>query len=234
MDSPRPGGLPMFEDEIALEKKTSSIGPLLMISALVLIVGGGLVWFFVQSRKQMSPAEAESVISTILKTQGPAVVQFHAGLVNASVNDKPYDPHYTLLEKSGVIKTAKAVGGAKSVTLTADGEKQVSAFPEFKTSKEQDGTTLYVVPLAQRKLVSVGSVKMNGPNQAIVQYTWKWEPNALGQSFDASGPLVKSFNTWDRSTLIQKYGADFYNAAPASITVKLVNTSKGWKLAQEE
>ncbi len=224
----------MFEDEIALEKKTSSAGPLLMIAALVLVVGGGLVWFFLQSRKQLTPAEAETAIATILKAQGPAKVQFHGGLVKASVSEKPYDPHYTLLEKAGIIKTAKAVGGAKNVTLTADGEKQISAFPEFKSSKEADGTTLYVVPLAERKLLSVSSVTMNGPNRATVQYTWKWEPNKLGESFDASGNLLKGFNTWDRATLIQKYGADFYNAGPATVTVNLVNTSKGWQIAPQE
>jgi hypothetical protein len=224
----------MFEDELELEKKSSSAGPLLMIIALVLVVGGGLVYFFLQSRKQVTTAEAETIITNILKERGPAVVQFHAGLVKPSVNEKPYDPHYTLLEKSGIVKTAKALGGAKQVTLTADGEKQISAFPEFKSTKESDGSTLYVVPLAQRKLVAINKIEMLSPSAAIVQYTWKWEPNQLGQSFDASGNLMKGFNTWDRSTLIQKYGADFYNAAPANVTVKIVNSGKkGWQIATE-
>jgi hypothetical protein len=168
-----------------------------------------------------------------MKNQGPAVVQFHAGLVKPSMDEKPYDPHYTLLEKSGIVKTQKVVGGAKNVTLTADGEKQVATFPEFKPTKESDGTLLYVLPLAERKMLSVNKVEMNGPNRAVVQYTWKWEPNKLGQSFDASGALLKSFNTWDRSTLIQKYGANFYNAAPTTVSVRLVQTSKGWQLSQE-
>jgi len=223
----------MFEDELELEKKSSSAGPILMIAALIFVVGGGLVWFFIQSKKQLTPAEAGSAIEAILKTQGPAKVQFRAGIVKPSMDEKPYDPHYTLLEKSGIIKTAKVVGGAKNVTLTAEGEKQISEFPEFKSTKESDGTTLYVVPLAQRKLVSVGKVEMNGPNQALVQYTWKWEPNKLGEAFDAAGPLLKGFNTWDRSTLIQKYGADFFKAEPATVTVKLVDTGKGWHIAQE-
>ena len=32
-----------------------------------------------------------------------------------------------------------------------------------------------------------------------------------GDLFDAAGPAVKAFNTWDRSTLIDKYGANFYH-----------------------
>ena len=35
------------------------------------------------------------------------------------------------------------------------------------------------------------------------------EPGVMGEFLDASGPLVKSFNTWDRGTLIDKFNAKF-------------------------
>ena len=74
---------------------------------------------------------------------------------------------------------------------------------------------------------------MANPSHAIVEFTWKWEPNQLGEAFDASGPLVKSFNTWERGTLIQKYAADFYHANPVRTTVTLAKVGKGWQIAAE-
>ena len=53
-------------------------------------------------------------------------------------------------------------------------------------------------------------------------YNWKWLPNALGDTFDAGGPLVKSFGMWERQTLINKYQADFYHGDPTRSTLTLV------------
>ena len=60
--------------------------------------------------------------------------------------------------------------------------------------------------------LEIGKITMLTPSKAIVEYTWKWETNQAGDLFDAAGPAVKAFNTWDRSTLIDKYGANFYHA----------------------
>ena len=49
-------------------------------------------------------------------------------------------------------------------------------------------------------------------------------------SLDASGDLVHQFNTWDRGTLINTYGVDFYSAAPTKTSVVLVEGKDGsWK-----
>ena len=81
-----------------------------------------------------------------------------------------------------------------------------------------------------RKLVSVDYVKMVKPHLAQVQYTWKWNPNRLGQEFEASGSLVKSFSSWDRATLIKSYGVDFYNAAPQKTGIVVSEADNGtWK-----
>jgi hypothetical protein len=74
---------------------------------------------------------------------------------------------------------------------------------------------------------------MVGVNSATVDYNWKWEPNPLGVVFDAGGPLVKSFNLWERQTLINKYEVDFYNAGPAKSTLALARNGKTWKLAAQ-
>jgi hypothetical protein len=45
---------------------------------------------------------------------------------------------------------------------------------------------------------------------------------------------VKGFNTWDRATLIQRYGANFYHGDPTSVTLVVVKDEKqGWQVAIE-
>ena len=89
------------------------------------------------------------------------------------------------------------------------------------------------MPIAERKLVEISKITMTNPSHAIVDFTWKWEPNQLGEVFDASGPLVKSFNTWERGTLIEKYDASFYHAGSARTTVTLAKVGKHWQIAAD-
>jgi hypothetical protein len=70
-------------------------------------------------------------------------------------------------------------------------------------------------------------------NNATVQYTWQWVPNQMGDLFDAGGPTVKSFNLWDRQTLINKYEADFYHGNPSKSTLTLARADQGWKVSAE-
>ena len=100
-------------------------------------------------------------------------------------------------------------------------------------TKEEDGTESYAVPIADRKLIEISHITMINPTRAIVDFTWKWEPNQLGEIFDASGPLVKSFNTWERGALIEKYGANFYHAEPTSTTLTLAKVGNRWQIATE-
>ena len=90
---------------------------------------------------------------------------------------------------------------------------------------------MYQAPLGQRQFVSIAGVNMIGANSATVDYNWKWVPNQLGDVFDAGGPLVKSFNMWERQTLITKYEADFYNGGQTRSTIALVRDGKDWKVA---
>lgn len=227
------GGIPMFEAEMELEKRTSSFGPLLMVAFLIIAVVGGLGYFLYQQKRGLPKEEAAATVTAILNERGPATVSFHVGDVVSSIDDSPTDPHYRLLQKAGILKIAKAKGRATPIALTPEGEKQITEIPEFAKVKEEDGTLLYRVPLAQRKLISIDNVKMLNPSSARVDYTWKWESNALGTLFDASGKSVKSFATYDRAMLIEKHGADFYGAAPTKNSIVLVKGDKGWKVMQE-
>ena len=226
----------MFEQEIEMEKTQSSVVPLLLIVCLIISVVGVAGYYLIQSRKVVSKQEATSIVTASLKGQGPATIQFRTGMVKASVADKPHDPNYRLLEKAGLIKLGKDTGTYKQITpiaITADGERLLKELPDVSKINDKDGTVLYVVPIAQRRLVEVSKVTMLSPSRATVDFSWKWEPNKLGSLFDAAGSMVKSFNTWDRATLIQKYGADFYHKDPVPVTLSLAKANAGWQINNE-
>ena len=226
----------MFEQELEMEKRSSSVVPLLLILALAGVIIGTVGYWVVQSKKVLTQQDAATAVTAILKAQGPAVVRFHTGTVKSSINEKPRDPHYKLLEKAGYVKLAPVKGKSDvyNIALTPKGEKELPAFPEFQKGQEKDGTLAMQVPLARRKLVAITKVTMNSPSMARVEYTWKWEPTSLGDVFDANGAMIKAFNIWDTQALIEKYGANFYHADPRKTVVNLVKTDKGsWQVMSD-
>jgi len=223
----------MFEQEVEMEKRQSSIVPLLLIVGLTVGLVAVAAYYLVESRKVLGTPEAANLSLQVLQAQGPDTLRFATGLVHESVNEKPRDPHYRLLEKIGVLKLGKPSGWKVPVSLTPKGEQLLTQIPGVKQTQEKDGTTSYVVPLAQRRLVDVSKISMINSEHATIVFTWKWEPNALGQNFDAGSSVVQSFNTWDRATLIQKYGADFFGQAPATLTFNAVKLNGSWQIASE-
>ncbi len=223
----------MFEDELELEKKSSSVVPLLLIVGLILAIVGVADYYIMESRRVMTNAEATDLVTATLKAQGPVMVHFHTGLVKASVDEKPRDPHYRLLEKAGIVKLGKDKNYSTPVSLTPAGEKLLAEIPGVQKEKDKDGTDKYLVPAAYKSLVAITKVTMQSPTRAVVEYTWKWDTNRVGDMFDASGELVKGFNTWDRSRLIEKYGANFYHNGPNKGTLVALRTNNRWQLAPE-
>ena len=220
----------LFAAEIAMEERSSGIIPLLLIAGLILVVGGTIYYFVKGARDVLTVPVATSSITSILNAQGPATIRFSTGTVVSNVNEKPMDPHYKLLAKTGVIVTKPKGYSSLIVALTPAGEKLFSTIKGVEKASNPDGTITYVVPLAERKLVEVANVNMIKPHLARVEYSWKWEPNRLGIEFDASGGLVKSFSSWDRATLIKSYGADFYGAPPTKASIVLMESDNGvWK-----
>jgi len=220
----------MFETEVEMERRRSSFLPLLLMLCLVVGIAGLATYVILQVRGKtpLSAQQASGIVAAALQGPGPAVIHFRTGLVK---NDEELpDPNYRLLEKAGIIKLGKAAKGSVMVSITPEGERLVSGVAGFKKSKEADDIFSYQAPLAQRQLVSIAGVSMNGADNAIVEYTWKWVPNQLGDVFDAAGPLVKSFNLWERQTLINKYQVDFYNASPTKSTLALVRSGREWKI----
>ncbi len=219
----------LFAAEIAMEKQTNFF-PLILIAGLVLVVGGTIYYFVKGARDVLTSTVATTTINQVLDSQGPATIRFTTGSLTASVNEKPQDPHYKLLAKAGVVTTKPKGPTGLNVSLTDPGEKLLSTIQGVQKAKNSDGTTTYLVPLATRKLVSIDKITMIKPHLAQVDYSWKWAPNRLGNEFDASASLVKSFSTWDRATLIKSYGVDFYSAAPAKVSLVLTESDNGtWK-----
>src|SRR5580704_7060452 len=87
----------MFAAEIEMEKKSSNIFPILFVSLLVLVVGGTIYYFVKGANAVLTKPVATVSVNSILKGQGPAVIRFSTGLVTSNMNEKPTDPHYTLL-----------------------------------------------------------------------------------------------------------------------------------------
>jgi hypothetical protein len=223
----------MFEDELEMEKKSSSVVPLLLIVGLILAIVGVAGYYIMESRRIMTTAEATDLVTATLKAQGPVMVHFHSGLVKASVDEKPRDPHYRLLEKAGIVKLGKDKEYSTPVSLTPVGEKLLAEIQGVQKEKDKDGTDKYMVPAAYKSLVAITRVTMQSPTRAMVEYTWKWDTNRVGEMFEASGDLVKGFNTWDRSRLIEKYGANFYHKEPSKGALVALRNNNTWQLAPE-
>jgi len=222
----------MFEEELKLQKESSYFIPLALVLVLIAVIVG-TVFYAVMPARSLSQAQAAGLVTAFLQSEGPATVHFHVGELQPSVDEKIHDPHYRLLEKAGILKLGPAKGDAIQVAFTPEGERQVAAIAGVVKTKNSDGSDAYTVPLAERRLAAVTKITMSNRDVAYVQFAWQWAPNALGNAFDAAGPLVKSFNTWDRSTLIQNYGVAFYHVEPAQASLTFVRADKGWKLAAE-
>jgi hypothetical protein len=222
----------MFESEVELEKRSGFL-PLILLLALVATLCALVAYVLleVRAKKDLSASEAATFVNATLRSQGPAVLHFRVGKITYGMDEKPTDPHFRLLEKMGLVKISDRKLTSIFVTITPQGERQVSSIPGMQKNKTSDGIQ-YVVPLAERQMVEVSRVTMKGPNDAVVEYTWKWAPNDLGTKLDASAPMVKAFNTWDRATLIDKYGVDFYSAAPVKGSIALARIDRVWKIPE--
>lgn len=219
----------MFEEELELEKSNHS-RPLVVL-LLVLVAVGVIAYFaLVRPQKPLSQAGAATVVNDIISARGPASVSFRVGEV--TYNDDPRGPQYRLLEKAGYVKLQKTSNGTH-VEVTPLGESTFAELPEFKKKTSKDGSEMLNVPLANRQIVSIDKITMTAPRVASVEYTWKWMPNKMGDEFDVHSNLVESFNTWDRATLIEKYGVNFYHGDPHKDSVTLVHTDQGWKVQNQ-
>src|SRR3974390_2218101 len=160
----------MFEQELEMEKKNSSIVPLLLIVTLIVAVVGIALYYVIQSRQVLSAAEAKPVLPAILENQPPAVLRFETGVIRGS--DNPHDPHYRLLEKAGYLTIGKdnKKDWTTPIALTDQGKTFLSEIAGVKKVDEGDGKTMYTFPVAQRKLVEVNKITMQSGTRAIVEY----------------------------------------------------------------
>lgn len=228
----------MFEAEVEMERRSSFLPLLLMMCLVAAILGLGV--YIVQQARHQTPLTAQQAITVVAATvrgPGSAITKFHTGLVKSTGDEKPTDPIYRLLDKAKLITMAPAARGAMVVSLTPQGEKILRGIEGVKIEGDKEkganGALSYEVPLARREFVSIANVSMSGVNTAVAEYNWKWVPNQLGEVFDASGPLVKSFNLWDRQTLINKNGVDFYSESGKRSALTLARAGHEWNIAAQ-
>jgi hypothetical protein len=69
--------------------------------------------------------------------------------------------------------------------------------------------------------------------RAVIEYSWKWQTNALGDYFAASSNKFSTLSSSDRTTLIDKFGARFYQEAPTKTTLAVSKTTQGWQTLTE-
>jgi hypothetical protein len=217
------------EEKIHSEAASSSIR-FLVILFVVILAGAGAFYWLLSTQKPLNTEQATAALTEILKHQRPASVQFRAGEVQASVDVKPSDPHYALLQKAGYLKVSKMTGGRSKVEITPVGQEVFAKLTGLQKTKQADGTEAYRVPLATRELVSVDKVTMTSHSTAKVLYQWKWVPNQVGDNFDTDGKLVAGFNNWDKQKLIENGGVDFYHGAPTRSTIDLIRDKGGWQI----
>jgi hypothetical protein len=224
----------MFEQEIEMEQRQSSVVPLLLIIAMILAFVGVAAYYVVQNKRVLSTVEADNLIAASLKSDGPVTIHFQIGKVAASMQERPHDANYRLLGKAGLLKVGTDNGRFTPVELTQSGRDLLAEIPGVaKTRDQKDAADSYLVPVAERKLVGTPSITMTGIGRAKVKFAWGWAPNKIGELLDASGPLVKGFSTWDRATLIEKYGAKFYHGEPTQASVLIVRSEGTWQIATE-
>src|SRR5712664_3520255 len=100
----------MFEQEIEMEQRQSSVVPLLLIIAMILAFVGVAHYYVVQNKRVLPAAEASGLIAQSLRADGPATIRFATGRVATTVQDRPYDAKYRFLEKAGPVKLGKDNG----------------------------------------------------------------------------------------------------------------------------
>jgi len=150
----------MFEQELELEKRNSSIIPLLLIVTLIVAIAGISLYFVLESRKVLTTAEVSPVLLASIEGQTPVTLHFATGALKSEVDQKPQDPHYKLLAKTGVIVTKPKAKGSSSliVDLTPAGEKLTKRIPQRRIGAESDldGAILLLASSASRYMT--GSV----------------------------------------------------------------------------
>ena len=109
-----------------------------------------------------------------------ATVKFYTGLVQPSVDEKPSDPHYRLLQKGGYLKLDKQKRSeAVNVVLTAKAEQElVTAFDRWGRAGG----------------IELGSIKPQWKRGSSNRYS------LLECRVDASGSLNVPMENWATST----------------------------------
>src|SRR5262245_33734368 len=131
------GASPMCAQDIDMERRQSSGVPLLLIIAMILAFVGVAAYYDLQNSTVLTATEADNEISASLKPDGPVTMHFKTGKVAASVQQRPHDANYRLLEKAGLLKIGTDNGRFTPVELTNKGEALFGEIPGVVKTRDQ-------------------------------------------------------------------------------------------------
>jgi hypothetical protein len=217
----------MFEQEMQMEERSSSVGPIALIAAVCLTIVATAVYVTMEARKGMSQSEAKAAVTAMLEQRGPDMLHFHTGLITSKSDQKAADPQYALMQRAQLVTIEKRENGVQ-IELTDAGSQMIDSIAGATHKKASDGTTEYLVPLGMRKLVTVTGVNVTSPSAATIHYTWEWRPTSLGDVFDLAGSYASGLDVWERAELA-KDGADLFHSAPVPDDY---NATSGWQIAR--
>src|SRR5258708_9365569 len=95
----------MFEQELEMEQRQSSVVPLLLIIVMIMAFVGVAGYYVVQNRKVLLSPEASTLISSSLTQDGPVTIQSKVGPVIGRRQDPPPQPTYRVMMKTRLITT---------------------------------------------------------------------------------------------------------------------------------
>jgi hypothetical protein len=222
----------MSEPETNSRSKSTAIVSILTVTLTVVLVA--IAGYLLTERTRVPTAsQAAGVITQMLKSHGPTTVSFQTGFLQTSPDSNECDPRYKLLERAGIVTIENVASEGARVTLKPNGTAILKEISGVRQSPGSGSRVAYVVPLADMRLVDISNIAMLKPNRAIVRFTWEWNPNPVGESFDAFGALMKGFSKEDRAILADQCGVRSYSGKPTLATVALVKTAEGWSIAND-
>jgi hypothetical protein len=159
--------------------------------------------------KILSTDEATKIIEEGSWFKEPLTVRLATGELPSgamTVGDFEIDQIYRTLKALDLIEIkAGSSPLATTVSLTERG-KEASEQWEWRRSTTGDGVRtwdVWEIPVATRDLVQVSPPQSGVPDTAVVEFSWKWVPNPLGEKLTiptktvkSSGSFIKDANGW--------------------------------------
>jgi hypothetical protein len=117
-----------------------------------------------------------------------------------TIQDLRADQTYRVMEELGLIAIKPGPRGTTIVTLTERGH-EASLQWDWRRSQEGDGSRTWEswqVPVGSKKIVEMLRPASGVPGTAVVEFVWKWEPNAVGEKLVLQNEPVRTSTSFKK------------------------------------